>query len=278
MKWEPAAHAGDVLEAAVALATFAAASPALNARPAVRREVLRMYVLSLVTQGTLPGKGRTRYISDGAAAAAPADRLEHEHVYTRSHLADLILENPREDAVRWILSNLAVAATVTSTEHARLTRVPKSVQGWDRYTAADVAVTDLVTGRPVLENPQIPSWIRPPGTSDATDRVALPTNAVEKLLATEELRALLDPEVTDLRGMGDWPTRRAEAFQCIGIVSRAAGQPFDSLPVAKEQLFAYAAGGGFGIREWLQDAVLGLFEPGPDNLLRQGSTQPNPSA
>src|SRR4051812_9465523 len=63
MTWEPADHADDVLGAAVALATFAASSPALDARPTVRREVLRMYVLSLVTQGTLPRKGKTRYVS-----------------------------------------------------------------------------------------------------------------------------------------------------------------------------------------------------------------------
>ena len=261
MTWAPAERAGDVLEAAVALATFAAASPALEARPAVRREVLRMYVLSLVTQGTLPGKGETRYVSVGAASATRDDRLEHEHVYTRSYLADLILQNPREDAVRWILTNLAVAATVTRTEHTRLSRVPKSVQGWDRYTAAGVAVTDLVTGRPVSENLQIPDWIRLPGQRAATSRVALPADAVDRLLATVELRDLLDPELTDLPGVDDWPIRRAEAFECIRIVSRAAGHQFDSAAAAKEQLFAHADGGGFGIRDWLQDAVQGLLVP-----------------
>jgi hypothetical protein len=258
MIWTPGEYADDVLKSAVALATFAAASPTLDARPAVRREVLRMYVLPLVTQGTLPGKGQTRYVSAGAAGRSD-ERLEHEHVYTRSYLADLILANPRQDAVQWILTNLAIAATVTRTEHTRLTRVPKSVQGWDRYRVAGVPVTDLATGLPVTENPLIPDWIRHPGQPAPSNHVALPADALDQLLATSAFRDLLDPEVTDLPGARDWPTRRAEAFECISIVAHAAGHRFESAAAARQELFAHAVGGGFGIRDWLQDAVEGLL-------------------
>lgn len=263
MTWSAAEHAEDVIDAAVALASFAAGSPALDARPAVRREVLRMYVLSLVTQGTLPGKGNTRYVSAGSTSATRDEKLEHEHVYTRSFLADLILANPHPDAVRWILTNLAVAATVTRTEHTALTRVPKAVQGWARYVEAGVPVTDLVTGLPASEDLRIPDWICLPGHRD-TDRVAFPIDAVDQLLATAELHDLLDPELTNLPGARDWPMRRAEAFECIGAVSRAAGRSFASRAVAKDHLFAHASGGGFGIRDWLQDAVLRLLVPKGD--------------
>lgn len=43
--------------------------------------------------------------------------------------------------------------------------------------------------------------------------------------------------------------------------------PFNPLADAKEQLFAHAAGGGFGIRDWLQDAVLALFKREVDHQL-----------
>ena len=64
-----------------------------------------------------------------------------------------------EDAVRWILTNLALAATVTSAEHIQLTRLPKTIQGWGRYAAAGIPVTDLATDLPVSDTLQIPDWI-----------------------------------------------------------------------------------------------------------------------
>ncbi|MGA8246390.1 MAG: hypothetical protein WB797_05745 [Nocardioides sp.] len=200
-------------------------------------------------------------MSDGAMTWSDADNLEHEHVYTRSYLTDLIIENPHENAVRWILANLAFAATVTKAEHTKLTRVSKDVQGWDRYLSAGVGVTDLATGLPVATGPALPGWIRRPGGSDPTKWVRLPEDAVDQLLASEALRDLLDPETTDLPGAPDWPTRRAEAFDCLSIVARAAGHRFPSADAAKEDLFASADGGGFGIRTWMEDAVLKLLEP-----------------
>ncbi|RYC14799.1 hypothetical protein [Nocardioides zhouii] len=111
------------------------------------------------------------------------------------------------------------------------------------------------------ENVHIPGWIRQPGQIGSMGRVAFPIDALDQFLASDELRDLLDPEITELHGARDWKMRRAEALESIGIVSRAAGQQFESREDARKQLFEHASGGGFGIRDWLQDAVMAILIP-----------------
>lgn len=257
MGWHRASHADDVIEAATALGVFAATSPGLDARPGVRREMLRLYTLNLVTQGTLPRKGDTRYVSTGVRDAPAGELLEHEHVYTRTHLADLVLANPNSVAIRWILDNLAVAATVTKAEHQELTRVPNTIHGWARYEAAGVRVIDLVTGNEGFSHTPVPNWIITP--ADGRRALRFPHDAVSRILGSEHIGALLDPELHDIDGARDWPTRRAEAFEVIETLSRAAGQGFPSREAAREALFPQV--NGFGVRLWLQDVVLDLLRP-----------------
>ncbi|GAB3865451.1 hypothetical protein GCM10028801_35960 [Nocardioides maradonensis] len=254
--WSRAPHADAVIEAATAMALFAATSPGLDARPTARRELLRLYVLSLVTQGTLPKQGATRFVSVGAQKAAAGVPVEHEHVFTRAHLATLIEANPNQRAIRWIMENLAVAATVTKAEHELLSRVPKHLTGWDRYAEAGVEVIDLTTGESVTSNPELPDWLIREG--DGRTAVRLPSDALGRLLRHEGFGALTDPEVVDIEGAKDWPLRRAEAFDVIEAVSHYAGQGFPSREAAEDALFANA--GGFGIRQWLRDLVLDMLQ------------------
>lgn len=255
--WTPAPHADAVVEAATAMALFAATSPGLDGRPAARREMLRLYVLSLITQGTLPKQGMTRFVSTGAQSASSGTKVEHEHVFTRAHLATLIEANPNERAIRWIMENLAVAAAVTKTEHDLLSRVPKHLTGWDRYADAGVEVIDRTTGKSVTANPDLPHWLIQEG--DGRTALRLPSDALARLLRHEAFGALTDPEVVDIDGAKDWPLRRAEAFEVIEAVSRHAGHGFPSREAAADALFANA--GGFGIRDWLQRLVLDMLTP-----------------
>lgn len=258
--WAPAPHAEAVIEAATAMALFAVTSPSLDARPTARREMLRLYVLSLITQGTLPKQGMTQFVSAGAREASTGTQLEHEHVFTRAHLATLIEANPNERAIRWIMENLAVAATVTKAEHTLLSRVPKDVTGWDRYAAAGVQVIDLTTGMPAASKPSLPDWLIQQG--DGRTAVRLPADALSRLLRHEGFQFLTDPEVVNIDGAQDWPLRRAEAFEVIEAVAHHAGHGFPSREVAVEALFAAAS--GFGIRQWIQQIVLDMLAPQGD--------------
>lgn len=262
-RWTPAPHAEAVIEAASAMALFAASSPGLSGRPAARREMLRLYVLSLVTQGTLPKKGVTRFVSEGALAAPPQTKLEHEHVFTRAHLATLIEANPNERAIRWIMKNLAVAATVTAAEHLLLSRLPERLTGWDRYAAAGVRVVDLATDEAIATNPTLPDWLIQEG--DGRTAARLPHDALAQLLQHDAFQALTDPEVVDIGGTQDWPLRRAEAFHVVEAVAHHAGHGFPSREAAADALFAGA--GGFGIRQWLQELVLDLLSPSPPRIV-----------
>jgi hypothetical protein len=256
-RWVLAPHAEAVIEAASAMALFAATSPGLAGRPTARREMLRLYVLSLVTQGTLPKKGVTRFVSEGARAAEPKTKLEHEHVFTRAHLATLIEANPNERAIRWIMENLAVAATVTTAEHLLLSRLPKRLAGWERYAEAGVRVVDLATGRSMATNPTLPEWLVQGG--DGRTVVRLPHDALARLLRHDGFKALTDPEVMDIDGAKDWHLRRSEAFHVVEAVAHHAGHGFPSRADAADALFAGA--GGFGIRQWLQEIVLDMLSP-----------------
>jgi hypothetical protein len=81
-----------------------------------------------------------------AALKASARDLQHEHVYERSQLVDALLQSPEEaDSI----AEMAVACTVTKTEHATLAAVCRAnpeLIGWARYNAAGIRVLDVTTG------------------------------------------------------------------------------------------------------------------------------------
>ena len=60
---------------------------------------------------------------------------------------DLILSNPEDSVIDFVLRNLAIDCTVTHDEHTRLTKFDKTHTGWERYEAAGVEVVDMVMGR-----------------------------------------------------------------------------------------------------------------------------------
>ena len=87
--------------------------------------------------------------------------LEHEHVYPRKWLIDQMLAEP--SAVEMVLDTFALSCTVTREEHRRLAnaeRTTPGLEGWHRYHAAGIAVTDLATGEVVPqsigERPRLP--------------------------------------------------------------------------------------------------------------------------
>lgn len=149
--WTEPTQADAVRRDAIALARFAVTSPDL--RDITRKEVLSKYVLILLTHGTSNGKYGTRYRSRDALHVSDPESLEHEHVYPRKWLIDRMLESP--EAVELILTTFALACTVTSDEHRRLRaaeRANPDVEGWARYHAAGVEVTDLATGEVVPQS------------------------------------------------------------------------------------------------------------------------------
>jgi hypothetical protein len=88
------------------------------------------------------GKYTTRYRSRAALDAPKGAKLQHEHVTTRKHLVNSILQHPeraREIAAR------AVGCVITKEEHQRLTRITREqphLTGWQRYEAAGIEVVD----------------------------------------------------------------------------------------------------------------------------------------
>ena len=131
---------------AVALAEFAATSPALDAEH--RRKTLSL-ALWFATEAD--GKYKLRFRSAEARELGPSDRrqLRHEHVQTRKQLIDEIVAEPSR-AREIVLS--ALACVVTDNEHQRLTAVSEDIQGWDRYIVAGVDVYDEQTGKQFIAN------------------------------------------------------------------------------------------------------------------------------
>jgi tricorn protease-like protein len=88
------------------------------------------------------GKYKTRWRSRGALGVSDKSRLTHEHVVPRKILVDRMLDHP--ERVADIMAQ-ALGCVVTREEHKRLTDVTRanpSLQGWDRYETAGVAVVD----------------------------------------------------------------------------------------------------------------------------------------
>lgn len=90
------------------------------------------------------GKLKVRYRS-AAVVAGGATKVQHEHVVPRKLLVDRMLAEP--NAIPEILAS-AVACLVTVEEHRRLTALPPTIEGWDRYRAVGIEVTDMADGTP----------------------------------------------------------------------------------------------------------------------------------
>lgn len=88
-------------------------------------------------------------------------------------------------------------------------------------------------------------------------RFELPSNALISLLRSATLADLIDPRV-ELPSGNDPLIRFAEFWNVIQLVVDAAesGANFSSREDARERLFAFAPGGGFGIPTFIQDLVL----------------------
>ena len=149
--WTEPIKADDVRREAIALATFAVTSPDL--RELTRKEVLAKYVLVLLTHGTSNGKYGTRYRSREALSVTDPTELNHEHVFPRKWLIEQMIAEPSN--IEMLLTQFAIACTVTEKEHKRLALAEKAnadLVGWERYNAADIVVTDMATGEIVPQS------------------------------------------------------------------------------------------------------------------------------
>ena len=93
------------------------------------------------------GKWNLPYRSLGSLQ--PGAELRHEHVTERAKTVRALLAHP--ERVDEILDSV-VACVVTPEEHTRLGQVHRTLESWERYRAAGVAVVDASTGE----------WLIPP--------------------------------------------------------------------------------------------------------------------
>jgi hypothetical protein len=131
---KPTEHA--VLESAITLVEATLALPILDDH---KRGVINGMLWS-ITQAR--GKYTTRFRSTAAGNAPKGTKLQHEHVIPRKDLVRAIMTEPHR--ARELLTT-AIGCVVTKEEHERLTRITREqpkLHGWDRYTAAGIAVTD----------------------------------------------------------------------------------------------------------------------------------------
>jgi hypothetical protein len=111
--------------------------------PTVLPEHVRELIGTLLWKITeADGKYNTRYKTRGAIECTDKSQLQHEHVYQRRKMIDLLL-NANPEAADDILSE-AVGCTVTVLEHNLLSKCD-SEYGWDRYRRANLEVFDTVT-------------------------------------------------------------------------------------------------------------------------------------
>jgi hypothetical protein len=112
--------------------------------PEHRNEFLKL-ALWKVTEAEGTSKLNTRYQSKGASAAARGAKLQHDHVFQRAKMVDLLLAHSHD--VDAILAT-AVGCTVTDAEHVRLDTF-RSLDGWARYERAGIEVIDKQTDEPL---------------------------------------------------------------------------------------------------------------------------------
>lgn len=97
-------------------------------------------------------------------------------------------------------------------------------------------------------------------THDETGRgtkFEFPANTLISLLRSTTLADLIDPRI-ELPSGNDPLIRFAEFWNVIQLVVDAneSGDTYSSREDARERLFAFAPGGGFGIPTFIQDLVL----------------------
>ena len=79
-------------------------------------------------------------------------RIQRDHIYTRKSLVEMLLK-PSPDYEEII--NKAVCCVVTPDEHKKLSDVPKSFEGFDRYKEAEVVYYDMANyQKPNYDNEQ----------------------------------------------------------------------------------------------------------------------------
>ena len=112
--------------------------------PEHRREFLKL-ALWKVTEAESLNKYKTQLRSQAACGCASGTKLQHDHVFQRSLMVDVLLTASPETIDDTLKS--AVGCTITKDEHTRLGGF-KHLDGWDRYRAAQIVVIDTETGMP----------------------------------------------------------------------------------------------------------------------------------
>lgn len=115
----------------------------------INRRVQKMMIdraVWLVVEHT--GNFYSRFRSDetiGKASVKPGVRIQRDHVYTRKSLVAHLLSGT---ATVSSVIDQAQCCIVTKEEHDRLSRVPQTIVGWDRYRKAcpPVGVMNMETG------------------------------------------------------------------------------------------------------------------------------------
>jgi hypothetical protein len=98
-----------------------------------------------ITQAEGKGKYEIRYRSV-ASIGKPRKKLRHDHVTRRKVMVDAMLKTPSEAQA---IAKAAIGCVVTKKEHEKLTAMDKSIDGWDRYRLAGIAVRDMTTGESI---------------------------------------------------------------------------------------------------------------------------------
>lgn len=113
----------------------------LNVSVALKKKFFR-YIIWDIT--SVDGTYKTRFRSETVLGVNEVP-INHEHVWQVQSITSEILANPNQ--LRTILNNKAVACIVSKEEHDRL---PDDLQGWARYSAANIRVRDMLTGNRVI--------------------------------------------------------------------------------------------------------------------------------
>ena len=117
----------------------------INVNPRVQKMMLDRAVWLVVE---LTGNFFSRHRSEGTTSSIGLP-IQRDHVYTRKSLVAELLAGTKN--VRSVIDR-AQCCVVTKEEHARLSKVPQTVVGWDRYRATfpPVRVRNMETGASVV--------------------------------------------------------------------------------------------------------------------------------